>query len=246
MIIKPEQSYAILTKSDIIFNIILGHIYYISEPLNIYKSKAIFGKYIEVSDITLPAKNRIVISRKERSEPEFEEIKVSSHFVDIFCEILNNDNKDFKAYCKKHLKKSQIEVAYYYMAAIHETCIRNGEFLEAKANNILDTYSYRGTHSMTDKYETLINFVNYPTEANLSEIFLAFNSENGGFESLVSLISMVVENERIPEYIVQRYSDQLQDQNFVRGLLVMCTALLNTKSQDEFILYCMLHIIKKG
>lgn len=245
-LIKAGQSYSIITKSDIVFNLILGYIYDISEPLGIYKAKAIFGKYILISDTALPAKNRVVISRKERSEEEFESINVNYAFVQIFAQMLDNDDKEFLAYCKKHLKKNKIEVAYYYMCAISTTCFTDGEFNEAKANLIINSHSYRGVHSVSDKYATLISFVSYPTEENLSELFFAFNDENGGFDSLISLVSIIVEESKIPEYIVQKYSDDLNDPLFIRGLLTLCTALLNTKTKDEFILYCLLHIIKKG
>jgi hypothetical protein len=74
---------------------------------------------------------------------------------------------------------------------------------------------------------------------------LTFNEENGGFESLVSLISLIVEAQRIPEFIMQQYGDDLNDPMFIRNLLLVCTAMLNTKSREEFILYCLINLIKK-
>lgn len=243
--IKPGQSYSILTKSDFVFNLIMGHIYAISEPLNIYKTKAIFGKHIEISDTAVPSKTKVVISRKEREEKEFHTVTVSTSFVDLFSTLLGVDNEEFKDFCKKNIKRSKIEIAYYYMAAIANSCFEGDEFLAVKANTIVNTYSYKGLHSVSDKYSALIDFVSLPNEVHLNELFLTFNDENGGFDSLVSLISLIVENQKVPEFIIQQYGDDLNDPNFLRNLLLICTALLTTKSREEFILYSLVNIIKK-
>lgn len=236
-------SYSIVGKSEFLVNLVLGHIVAMNLEEDWDFESSIYGKYMEISDTLEPIKDeKIIFSKKIREG--FPVIDLDEDFLDIFYYILldGEEIEDFKIYIKKHLAKKPPELVFYYIFAMIEVAIQDGEFNFKKAEYVLHHYKYKGVHTYLDKVRAVVTFVKTPSEKHLSELMLILDEEQEPYASLIHIISAIANN-TLPKFVNDKYSNLLEDMNFQKNILKVSVAILQSETQEDFILTLVKGII---
>lgn len=229
-----NQSYCILSDSELLRNIVVEYLYYINENNGVFRKKSLYGKFIEVSNFSEPNKRTIVFSFKERVSPEFKTINIDEDLVEIVFTMYGYNieaNKDFIKYIKRKIKNKNIEVAYYSVCALMS--------IEMSYENIDKVFErqYTGVHTTTEMYSVLIEFINNPNETNLFKMLQVFNS----YQRLINTISVLLDN--TPSWVTQKFGDILGDAKFVKDLLRISLIVIKSETQEQFIVSVLKELI---
>ena len=119
----------------------------------------------------------------------------------------------------------------------------DGSLNQTKAAYVIDKYKYKGVHTMTEKYQVVMEFVQNPSEMSLYKLLSIFNETGGGgFDSLKYVLGVLVEGQ-LPPYLIDRFDKILSDPRYTVNLFKISVALLKTEEQEDFILYMITHLM---
>ena len=235
---KADQSYCILTKSDFVFNLLCGYLFKINKEAGIYKGKTLFGKYITYSDKAVPSDKRLVITRVKNDNALFQTITIEKaiDFIPLAIEMVGVNNKEFSSYCKMHLKRKNIDSIFYYVSSMQVKCLDDNNRFNETIANYITKYTYKGVHTVTEKYNAIFDFISNPCSKSLYHLLNLYNDANGGFDAMVSTIANIVDGEKVPHYLSDRVNELFNDTYLLKNLLNISTALLKTRIKEEFII----------
>lgn len=237
MEIKHEQSYSINSKSEFLTNIVIEYLLSLNEDNGIFPERSIFGKCAIVSNTELPTKRSIVISPVPRnSDDGFQQLNIDDNVPEItfIMHGQNNDeNYDKLKYIKQKLKRKEPEIQFYLTSAILGTGLDTQTI-----DRVIDTH-YKGIHTATERYQTLIDFILSPSETSLYRLLNVFNDDN--YQQLINTISTLTND--TPDWIITRFGEQLRGVNFTKTLLKLALIILKARDRDEFILSVLKGVI---
>lgn len=237
-LIKPDTNYSLLSSSEFLRNMITNYVIMRNSEVGILTERSIFGKMLKVSDTDKPNSKSIIISYVERDQAlKFETIDIDSHLVELLFEMHNFDkevNEHHIKYLNQKLKHKDKELCYYMVSAVLGLPKITTDAIDGVINN-----TYKGIHTLTEKYRELINFILMPNETSLHRILQIFHEEDYG--SLVYCISCLVDN--VPAWIQQQYSETLEDIKFTRILLKIALIIIKSTNREQFILHILKEII---
>lgn len=236
---KADTSYTLLSSSEFLLNIITAYIASLNEEQGILRVPSLFKKQLIISDTASPSKKSIVISYKSRDSKEFKEINIDDSLAKICFSMQSIDleaHKNIIRYITNKCKKVQPEVAYYNVMI----CTHYISKLDTERVDKIFSNRYLGIHTAIEQYQTLVDFINNPTEVNLHHLLNMFNEDD--FSRLVSAVSTLTND--TPEWLVRRFGDLLADHEFTRKLLKLAVIILKASSKEEFILYALKELIK--
>lgn len=246
--LMSDTSYSIVNSTDFINTQIISHLRGINEEAGIQSAPTMFGKYMKVEKETkesvkdVPTNKYIIVSLNNRSSEEFVKIDVSSILVPLCAEIMGETNTDFIKYCNKYLRWKKADIVYYYMSALVFNAIDNkGSFNVQKADLVLRNYEYQGQHTVTEKYQILIEFIEFPNEENLFDL-LAIN--NGNFGGIIGIVGKIVED-GVPDWLKNRIENNIEGKVFTQNLLTIAIGMLKTDDYEDFVLYLIHNVINK-
>lgn len=239
MTITHNQSYAIISKSDFLKNIVTEFIYTINEEHNIYRNRTLFGKYIKQSNTDLPTSKYIILSDKERTDTDLiPTLDIDNNLPEICFHLYYMPQSEIEQYkqelkyIKQKTKNLNPEIAYYYICAIiGSTRI---------TTDLIDTVLKRqhiGTYTTTEMTETLIHFINSPSETSLFKLITIFND----YQRLINSISSLTND--TPQWVTQRWGNILDTPEFIKTLLKIALIAIESNTQDEFIISVLKKII---
>lgn len=235
--LEHNTSYSIISKSELITNITIDYLLNLNQENGIYPERSIFGKSVIVSDTELPNKRHIVLSKVTRtSEDGFLTLNLDDYIPDltfIMHNQLTEQNHDKLKYIKQKLKRKEPEIQFYLTSAILGTSLDT-----LTIDRVID-HHYKGIHTATERYQSLIDFVNAPSETQLYHLLNIFNEEN--HQQLINTISNLTYD--TPDWVSSRFGDRIRDINFTRTLLKLALIILKTKNRDEFILAVLKGVI---
>lgn len=237
--IEANKSYAIVTQSDLLRNIATDFIVTINDKIGIYRKKNLFGKYIDISDIATPSKNKLVLSYKERNEPDITNINIDESIVP-FTLFINNYNiaepdqetKDIITYLKHKSKRTNTETTYYNISVL----LGFDKITHEQVDRVFDK-KYLGIHTTTEIIDTLVDFVNQPSEVKLHKLI----STTSDFQRLINAISTLTND--TPEWVTRKYGDLLDTTEFVKSILKISLIAIRAENLESFILQILNDII---
>lgn len=238
LLIKPDTNYCLKSKSELLTNIVADYIIFKNEEVSIFTERSIFGKMLKVSDTEIPNKRQLVLSKIERElDLGFTLIDIDSSIISLTFEMNNMDTPEHEhhiKYLKSKLKKRDPEIAFYLTSAIMGLSNISTEAIDRILSD-----SYKGIHPISEKFQTIIEFVSSPTEVNLQRTLKVFNEED--YSSMIYCISSLTDN--TPAWVTNRFGEQLQDATFIKNLLRIALIILKTNSREEFIIHTLRDII---
>lgn len=228
-LLHPKKSYGLSSKSEFFKKVVINHLVHLNESQGIHKSMSVFGTYFLIDDVHVPAKNRFIISAIKRDEKGFTNIDLDKNWNKIMSQLFGIDYNP--SLSKLITKNTTMDRLYHVFALL------TGSTTNKTINN--DTFKRvisgeaKLSHSYGHKLNSLIMFVNNPTNPALTELLTSIDESSYGW--MVSAIDNIINNGLSP-YYADKYSHITSTNEFIKNLLKIAAILLKTDNFEDAIL----------
>lgn len=230
------KSYAIVSKSEFLTNIVTEYLYTINEQKNIFRNRSLYGKFIKFSNTEYPSNKWIVFSTRERPDSdEIETIDIDNNLVEVCFSMYNLDTEQYKLpikYLKQKTKKLEPEIAYYYICAV----IGQDRIDTDTIDRVLER-KHTGVYTTTEMVSVVIDFINSPSEVNLFRLISTLND----YQRVINTISMLTND--TPQWVYQKFGNVLDSTDFVKSLLKIALIAIKAENSEAFIVHCLKELI---
>ena len=230
------KSYAIVSKSEFLTNIVTEYLYTINEQKNIFRNRSLYGKFIKFSNTEYPSNKWIVFSTRERLDSdEIETIDIDNNLVEVCFSMYNLDTEQYKLpikYLKQKTKKLEPEIAYYYICAV----IGQDRIDTDTIDRVIER-KHTGVYTTTEMVSVVIDFINSPSEVNLFRLISTLND----YQRVINTISMLTND--TPQWVYQKFGNVLDSTDFVKSLLKIALIAIKAENSEAFIVHCLKELI---